>query len=227
MKCNILIIGNEIRVAQELQGILENQGAFVEVAYNEEHGIINAQSSTYDLIILDHVLAQDSELLVIKKLREGNRETPVFVLVSTKDAKYIPIYLEAGVNGYIIKPLSLKEILEKVKSILSSKKHAVIAKTVSYGDIELNLEQKILTCDGKTVLLPKKEYQIMTLFLYSPEQIFSKNVIIEKFWGEYSGLENNNIEVHLSLLRKKLKSINTKTTIRTVRGVGYALTLNA
>ncbi len=226
MKCNILVIGNEVHVAQEIQGILEKQGAFIEVAYNGQHGITNAQNNIYDLIILDPTLPQMSGLDVLQNLSQEKTQAPILMLISKNQIGELASYFEHGARDYIMKPITVKELLDKTKILLGIKKQQEITKPITYGDIELNLEEKMISRKEESVTLQKKEYQIMALLIYSPGQIFSKQLIIEKFWGERSGLEDNNIEVHISLLRKKLQSIGAKVKIRTVRGVGYALTMS-
>ena len=94
---------------------------------------------------------------------------------------------------------------------------------IHFGDIQLNT--KVNTLEGKTksVTLAFKEYQVMELLMYNPEQLLSKERIIEKIWGGDSDAEYNNVEVYISYLRKKLKELGSKTKIRTIRKVGYVL----
>ncbi len=215
-----------MQLAQEIQGVLEKQGARVWVAYNGAHGISNAKNSQFDLILLDMILPEMTGLEVLVRLREMHKSTPIIMIISSNKHGGIEQYLDAGANDYIVKPISLKEILDKTNTLLGKNRNKEITKSVVYGDIELNFETKSLICASDSINLQDREFQIMALFIYTPEKIYSKQYIIDKFWGENSGVENNNIEVHISLIRKKLKSISAKTIIRTVRGVGYALTIS-
>ena len=95
--------------------------------------------------------------------------------------------------------------------------------TTAFGDIEINAKLYTLNCNGIAISLPLKEYQIIELLTFNADQIMTKERIIELLWGTDSNAEYNNVEVHISYLRKKLNTIGAKTKIRTIKGVGYIL----
>ncbi len=94
---------------------------------------------------------------------------------------------------------------------------------IHFGDIQLNIKSNTLEGKSKSITLTFKEYQVMELLMYNPEQLLCKERIIEKIWGGDSDAEYNNVEVYISYLRKKLKDLGSKTKIRTIRKVGYVL----
>ena len=94
---------------------------------------------------------------------------------------------------------------------------------IKFSDIELNVSENTVWGLEKSIILPLKEYQLLELLVYNPEQVLSKERIIEKIWGGDSDAEYNNVEVYISYLRKKLIRIGSKLSIRTIRGVGYVL----
>ena len=94
---------------------------------------------------------------------------------------------------------------------------------IKFCDIELNVSENTVCGLKKSIILPLKEYQLLELLTYNPEQVLSKERIIEKIWGGDSEAEYNNVEVYISYLRKKLIRIGSKLSIRTIRGVGYVL----
>lgn len=100
---------------------------------------------------------------------------------------------------------------------------ARVAVGLEFGDVTLDPSTGLLACSGRSVRLSGREYQVMELFMRSPNVVFSADKIMERVWGWDSDAEINVIWVHISNLRKKLRSIGSKITIRAVRGLGYAL----
>ncbi len=225
MKSTVLIIRNGIHEAQRLQVFLEKQGALVDVSYDGEHGINYAQNNMYDAIVTDSFFSQTNGVEVIKELHKINSSTPLLVLTSKAEIIGLKNELDDEHINYICKPFTANELLDKLKSLLGEQKQEDITKSVCFGDVELNLANETLVCNGNREILNNKEFQIIGMFMYSPEQIFSKQQIFDRVWGDIFLLDYNNIEVYVSLLRKKLKSIGSNVQIRTARGVGYALTM--
>ncbi len=218
----ILIVEDEIHLAQALQEILEKQGYSVDAVHDGQTGLSYAQDDVYDLILLDIMLPKMNGIEVLKHLREDKVSTPILMLTAKDEVEDKVTGLDCGADDYLTKPFATKELLARARALLR-RKGEVIGDTVPYGDIELNLKKNALDCAGESVSLPLKEFQIMELLIYNPEQILSKERIIDKIWGGDSDAEYNNVEVYISFLRKKLQFLDAKTEIRTIRGVGYAL----
>ncbi len=222
----LLIVEDEIHLAQALQEILEKQGYSVDVVHDGQTGLAYAQDDVYDLIFLDIMLPKMNGIEVLKNLREQKIQTPILMLTAKDEIEDKVTGLDCGADDYLTKPFATKELLARARSLLR-RKGEIVGDSVSYGDIELNLKKNSLECAGESVNLPLKEFQIMELLIYNPEQILSKERIIDKIWGGDSDAEYNNVEVYISFLRKKFQFIGAKAEIRTIRGVGYALEMGA
>jgi DNA-binding response OmpR family regulator len=120
------------------------------------------------------------------------------------------------------KPFSTDELLARVRALLR-RKGEVVDDELAFGDIVLKLKKNELVCGDNQVKLSLKEFQILELMMYNPDQILTKERIIDKIWGGDSDAEYNNVEVYISFLRKKMQFLNAKTEIKTVRGMGYSL----
>ncbi len=226
MKCKILLLENDISLAESFQKILKNNDVMIDTDYDGQYALSYIQNCIYDLIILDNTLPRLNASEIIKNIRQEKFNTPILLLISKDESKKPEIYLNSGANDYIIKPPNIKDFLDKVRSLVQEDKRKTISEIITYGDIELNLKKTVLTCKNEGETLKEKEFQIINLLLQHPEQIIPKQIIIEKIWGNYSNLTDNSIEVYISFLRQKIKNINANVKIRTVRGVGYAITLS-
>ena len=130
--------------------------------------------------------------------------------------------LDYGADDYMTKPFSTEELLARVRALLR-RKGDIIDDVLTYGLISLNLDKNMIQSPSNSIKLPLKEFQIFEMLIANPEQIISKDRIIEKIWGGDSEVEFNNVEVYISFLRKKLQYIDAGVQIKTARGVGYYL----
>ncbi len=218
----LLIIEDEKHLALALQEILIKEGYTVDIVHDGKSGLEFAKDDSYDLVFLDIMLPKMNGIEVLHQLREAKISTPILMLTAKDEIEDKVKGLDFGADDYVTKPFSTKELLARARALLR-RKGEIIGETVGFGDIELNVKKNTLECASESVNLPLKEYQIMELLIYNPEQILSKERIIEKIWGGDSDAEYNNVEVYISFIRKKLLCIGAQTEIRTIRGVGYAL----
>ena len=222
---NILIIEDEKMLADVIRVSLENNNYQVEIEGNGEEGYYKALSDTYDLIILDVMLPDMDGFTILKKLREDKINTKIIMLTakSTLDDKLEG--LENGANDYITKPFHIEELIARVNIQLKGSSSKTNKDILSYEDIELNLKTSYLSCinNNNKVLLVNKELLLLEYLIVNKDLILSKNQIYNKIWGLDSEIESNNLEVYLSFIRKKLKAIDSKVNIKSLRNMGYKL----
>ena len=222
---NILIIEDEKTLADVIRVSLENNNYQVEIECNGEEGYYKALSDTYDLIILDVMLPDMDGFTILKKLREDKINTKIIMLTakSTLDDKLEG--LENGANDYITKPFHIEELIARVNIQLKGSSSKTNKDILSYEDIELNLKTSYLSCinNNNKVLLVNKELLLLEYLIVNKDLILSKDQIYNKIWGLDSEIESNNLEVYLSFIRKKLKAIDSKVNIKSLRNMGYKL----
>ncbi|HZK20069.1 MAG TPA: response regulator transcription factor [Treponemataceae bacterium] len=218
----ILIVEDEVNLAIALKELLEKKKYFVDAVNDGLAGLQYAQSGIYDLIILDIMLPKKNGIQVLKTLREKKMTTPILMLSAKDEVENKVTGLDCGADDYVTKPFSTEELLARIRALLR-RKGEIIESYVSYGNLNLDFKKNTLETDENKVKLHLKEFQIFELLISNPEQIISKDRIIEKVWGSDSDVEFNNVEVYISFLRKKMQFLNASVCIQTARGVGYSL----
>lgn len=219
---NILIVEDEIRLADSLKQIMLNQKYGCDVVYNGKDGLDYALTGIYDIVILDIMLPKMDGYEVVKQLRLKKNKTPV-ILLTAKDGISDKIKgLDSGADDYLTKPFNSEELLARIRAV-TRRKGELVFKNITFGDLCLDLDNYVLSCGEKSLRLGYKEYEIMNIFMSSPKSVVQKEELLTKVWGYDSDAEDNNVEVYISFLRKKLNYLESSVTINTIRRIGYHL----
>ena len=219
----ILVVEDEIQLADALSEILRRNMYTVDTSYDGTDGLDNAMSGVYDCIILDVMLPGINGFEVLRKLRKEKISTPVLLLTAKSEVEDKINGLDIGADDYLTKPFVTGELLARIRALTRRKGEIIDENRLDYNGLELNKSTCSVIWNGNDVKLSLKEYQIMELLISNPHQILPKERIIEKIWGYESDVEYNNIEVYISFLRKKLSVISAPVQIKTARGIGYSL----
>lgn len=219
----ILVVEDEVRLAEALVQILNKNKYDAECVYDGEAGLDNALTGIYDIIILDIMLPKMNGLEALTKLRSAKIQTPVILLTAKDEVADKVKGLDHGADDYLTKPFVTDELLARIRALTRRKGEIICDDILSLSDLNLNLSTYELSCQGKSIRLGLKEFRILELFMHYGEHIISKEEILEKVWGYDSDAEYNHVEVYISFLRKKLSHLHSSISIQTVRGVGYRL----
>lgn len=219
---NILIVEDEVRLAEALAQIMTEQKYSVDVVHDGEDGLAYAESGLYDVVVLDVMLPKRSGFEVVRALRGKKIATPVLLLTARDEISDKVTGLDCGADDYMTKPFSPEELLARVRA-LARRQGDVVLEEMTFSDVRLNLSAYTLECGAKSVHLGFKEFEVMRLLMGNPSMIVPKDDLITRVWGTESGAEDNNVEAYISFLRKKLFFLGSKVNIGTVRKVGYRL----
>lgn len=216
----ILLVEDEKNLSNAIEFILKKHKYIVDCVYDGENGLDYALSNIYDLIILDIMLPKIDGIEILKNIRKEKISTPVLLLTAKSTLEDKIIGLDTGADDYLTKPFEIDELLARVRAMLR-RKGEIINNNISFCDITLNTDNYTLFCNNNSIQLALKEFNIMQIFINNPNNIITKELLIEKVWGYDKNTEYNNVEVYISFLRKKLLLINSKVEIKTSRGIGY------
>lgn len=218
----ILIVEDEVRLAEALGQIMTEQKYIVDMVHDGESGLDYAISGLYDVIILDVMIPKISGFEVVKALRTQKNTTPVLLLTAKDEITDKVVGLDCGADDYMTKPFAPEELLARVRA-LSRRQGEVILEEIEFADLTLNLSNNSLYRGAKSVHLGFKEFEVLKILMSNPKQIIPKEEIIIKVWGMASSAEDNNVEAYISFLRKKFFFLGSHVNIGTVRKVGYRL----
>lgn len=218
----VLIVEDEVRLADALGQIMKEQHYQADIVYNGTDGLACGLSGEYDVIVLDVMLPGENGFQVVKKLRESRIQTPVLLLTARDDIQDKVAGLDRGADDYMTKPFIPEELLARIRA-LSRRQGEVIVEEMKFGDLSLNLSANDLCSGLKSIHLGYKEFEILKILMSNSGRIVSKETLISRVWGSDSDAEDNNVEAYISFLRKKLKFVGSRVEISTVRKVGYRL----
>ena len=218
----ILVVEDEVRLAEAISQILKEQKYQTDVANDGIDGLDYAMYGDYDVIILDVMLPGKDGFQIVKELRAAKKQTPIIMLTARDDVHDKVRGLDQGADDYMTKPFDPEELLARVRA-LSRRQGEVQLEELSFDDLTLGLSTNDLRCGSKSIRLAFKEFEIMRILLSNQKTIVSKETLIRKVWGDDSDAEDNNVEAYISFLRKKISFLGSKVSVVTIRKVGYRL----
>ena len=217
----ILVIEDEKMLADSIQEMLQRKGFQVEAVYDGETGKEYAELGIYDLLILDVMMPKMDGYEVARQVRMHRCNTPILMLTAKSDVQDRIAGLNAGADYYLTKPFDSGELLASINALLRHQAGQV--NEMVFGNTSLDLGTGMLMCDGKTVRLSSKEFDVMRLLLQAGKRNLSKTAILSHIWGLESNAVENHVEVYVAILRKRLSSIGSDVRIVSIRGLGYHL----
>ena len=221
----LLIVEDEVRLADTLRQLLHRQGYTADVCYDGVSGLDNALTGIYDLMVLDVMLPGLNGFQVARQLRDAGIATPVLMLTAKSDLSDRVHGLDCGADYYLTKPFEPEELLACVRTLLRrSGGQLQESDTLTWGDLSLDRGTFTLSCNGRDVRLSRREYDLMELLMRNGAQVVTKEQLLIKVWGYDSQAEDNNVEVYISFLRRKLTHLHSQVRIKTLRMLGYCLT---
>ncbi|MFL5626800.1 MAG: response regulator transcription factor [Ktedonobacteraceae bacterium] len=222
MKAHLLVADDDPRITDLLRRIFAYEGYSVAIAASGDEILNCTLEYTPDLIILDVMLPKLNGLEVAQRLRAAGDQVPILMLTARDAIADRVKGLETGADDYLIKPFSHEELLARVKALLRRKlveRHEVLR----YADLELDTGTRTAHRRAREIELSHTEYELLALFLRSPRQVLTRNIILDRVWGiDFEG-SSNVMEVYIGYLRAKLEAEGESRLIHTIRGTGYVL----
>ena len=219
----ILIVEDELHLAEALVQILRKKRYTVDAVHDGKAGLEYALTGIYDVIVLDIMLPRMDGIRVLKQLRKERIATPVILLTAKGDVADKVAGLDSGADDYLAKPFATDELLARIRAASRRRGEVPAEDTLKFGDIELDPATLQLSSGRRQVRLIMKEKELLEQLIARRNTVTPKELIIEKLWGFDSEAGDNHVEVYVSFLRKKLAFLQSDVGIQTVRGVGYRL----
>ena len=218
----VLIVEDERALADALEHIVRRAGYAADAVYNGTDALAQAMEGGYDVIVLDVMLPDMDGFQIVSRLRARGNPTPVLMLTARADVSDKVTGLNAGADDYMTKPFDNAELLARLNA-LCRRTGEVVLNEIHFADVTLDLNAARLSAGSDSVQLSKKEFELARLLLSHPRQTLSMYAIYSHVWGLDAEVTENNVMAYVSFLRKKLKYLNSRVTIRNIPQIGYRL----
>lgn len=225
IKLSVLVIEDDNSIVTLLRYNLEKAGYIVRSTADSEEALMMVAEMRPDIILLDWMLPGMSGITICSKIRnsEENAHIPIIMLSARGEESDKIEGLEKGVDDYLVKPFSPKELLARINAVFRRIRPAFSAKELEYGDLVMSLNEHQVRYKGQILNLGPIEYRLLQSFLEHPKRVLSRDQLIKRVWGDSFDVEPRTVDVHINRLRKSLKSEGRGAIIRTIRSAGYCL----
>ena len=219
----ILIIEDDVELAEMMKFRLEKENFLVDVCHDGEEGLYYMQENVHDLVILDRMLPSLDGMGVLKAARKFRISTPVIFLTALGELNDKIKGLECGADDYMVKPFAFDELLARIHCIMRRPGKWDDSDLLKLGDISFDPETNRLFKDSKECTLSKREGALLEVFLRNPGQTLPRAVLLSRVWGIDSDVEEGNLDNYIHFLRRRLKAVNSTLSLKTIRGIGYQM----
>ena len=218
----VLVVDDEKLIVKGIRFSLEQDGMEVDSAFDGEEALEKARAVQYDMILLDVMLPKLTGFEVCQQIREFSN-VPIVMLTAKGDDMDKILGLEYGADDYITKPFNILEVKARIKAIMrrmGAKEKT--AKTVEYGELNLDCESRRVYIAGREMNLTAKEFDVLELLVLNPNKVYSRENLLKIVWGaDYPG-DVRTVDVHIRRLREKIETNPSEPKyVHTKWGVGY------
>lgn len=218
----VLVVEDEMKVANALREGLEGERYEVVVERTGEGAFFRVNTETFDVVLLDLGLPGRDGLEILKALRQRGLKTPVLVLTARDSLQDRVVGLDSGADDYLVKPFAFAELLARTRALVRRGRVAE-APRLSVADLDVDLVTRKVTRGGKAIDLTVREFELLEYLLRYHGQVVSRETLARDVWKETSRTTplDNVIDVHIARLRRKVDADEAAKLIHTVRGVGF------
>ena len=218
----VLVVEDEVRLAEALQRGLGAEGFAVDLAHDGELGLHLATERAYDVVVLDVMLPKVNGYRVCQRLRAAGNWVPVLML-SAKDGEYDQAEgLDVGADDYLVKPFSYVVLVARLRALVRRGAPARPAVLLA-GDLSLDPARREVRREGHDVALTPREFALLETLMRHPGQVLSQPQLLDQVWGYDHEPSSNVVEVYVGYLRRKIDVPFGRRCLQTVRGAGYRL----
>lgn len=220
----ILVTEDNENIRKLIVTYLEEAGYEAFIASNGVEALKIMEKESIDLLIADIMMPEMDGHELVRSLRDVNYHLPVLMITAKDGFEDMKEGFLSGIDDYMVKPVDMDEVLLRVSALLRRARISA-DKRITIGQITADSETLTVTGNGKSVLLPKKEFQLLFKLMSYPDKIFTRQDLMEKIWGMDNETEERTVDVHIKRLREKFENV-PDFSIVTVRGLGYKLVKN-
>ena len=223
----ILIIEDEENLAHFVELELKHEGYETYACESGRTGLEVALSEEWDAILLDLMLPDLNGLEVCRRVRQV-KNTPIIMMTARDSVIDRVSGLDHGADDYVIKPFAIEELLARLRAVLrrddlESEYNSAKQTTVSYRDLVIEKENRVVRRGDEIIELTKREYELLLTLMENVNVVLARDVLLKEVWGYESQIETNVVDVYIRYLRNKIDRPGEDSYIQTVRGTGYVM----
>lgn len=222
----ILVIEDEVRLAQIVQRVLRAEKFDVEIVERGDDGLEAALTGVYDVLVVDRMLPGLDGLTLVRRLREEGIDTPALMLTALSDLPRRVEGLNGGADDYLGKPFAFEELIARLQALSRRGARPLLDQKLESGSLSIDLSSRQVTRDGEPLDLTQKEFSLLEALVRNRARVMTRDELLERVWGYDADPQGNVVELYVHYLRRKLDPPGTTSAtsiIRTVRGSGYQL----
>lgn len=221
MRMRILLVEDDISIAQSLRTLLKNHGYVVDVEHTIENAQVRIDVESYDCMVFDRGLPDGDGITLVSYTREKSSGVPILLLTAKSTSHDVIGGLDVGADDYIAKPFLPEELLARIRALVRRIDRPGGSPFLTVGDITIDTNAVRVTRNDAPIALSPREFQLLSfLFIHKGEAI-DRQTLLDHVWGEGTDMFSNTVDVHIRYLRKKLDKPGKKSIIDTVKGKGY------
>jgi DNA-binding response OmpR family regulator len=220
----ILVVEDEVKLANSLQKVLVSEGYVADVAFDGETGFEMATVEPYDCILLDINLPGKDGLTLCREIRQEGVRAPVIMLTARDAVSDRVAGLDVGADDYLVKPFAIEELLARLRASLR-RESADVSFEMTADTLTMNTQARVVTRNGAEVHVSAKEYALLEYLIRHKGEIVAKEVLLEHVWGNEVDPFSNVVDVYIGYLRKKIDKAFPKErpVLTTIKGMGYRI----
>jgi two-component system phosphate regulon response regulator PhoB len=229
MAANILVVEDELAIQELIAVNLEQAGFIALRASSAEQALERVRGELPDLLLLDWTLPRMSGIELARRLRADRRtgNVPIIMLTARASEEDKLVGLDTGVDDYVTKPFSPRELMARIKTVLRRRAPQVTDIVVEAGGLKLDPASQRVSGNGQTLSLGPTEYRLLRFFMTHTERVYSRAQLLDHVWGDHVYVEERTVDVHIRRLRKSLENSGHDRLVETVRGAGYRFSATA
>lgn len=219
----ILLVEDDEKLNESLTFQLKKEGFLVDTCRDGEEALYYIEEKIHDLVLLDRMLPRISGTEVLARMRRAHNETPVILITAlgTLDDKVTG--LDSGADDYLVKPFAFEELMARIRCIARRPRRMAQDNQLTLGDLVYHLGENTLTGPGGTCSLSRREGALLEALMRNFGQTLSRPLLLTRVWGMDSDVEDGNLDNYIHFIRRRLQSVGSSVSLKTVRGIGYRL----
>jgi DNA-binding response OmpR family regulator len=222
----VLMIEDDKELCNILQIEMIKNQFLVDFCYDGEDADFYINSNAYDVIILDRMLPGKDGISILREIRSKSNSTPVIMLTAMNTLHNRIEGLDQGADDYLTKPFEMEELFARIRALARRVTKLENTNLLAFGDITLDTTNLCIEHNGESCNLSKRESDLLAFFIRNRSTTLERELLLMRVWGADSFVTDGNLDNFIHFLRKRLKSIHSQVTLKTVRGVGYRLEEN-